>query len=239
MRKVALIVFFILMIVTTTCFAQSEEWKDPNYKFSTVKTILIQPKMSALNITQEDSEKYYEMINSSIFKEKNKRVKLITIKELEELISKTANVNLMEIKVKDIAKYNVVIEEYAPEIVDASLEVNINKLESWQVEVPAATIHRTIYRTEYVQEQHMEYKTNRIYYTTRAVQVPVETSDFVPAHTETVSSVAMEVCLYSIKDKNKIWTLSDSRRDPNRDSIDVAKKVLNNSMKKLYKILKK
>lgn len=232
----------LVLFWTAACFGEErkDEWKDQSFDFRTVRSVVVQLSVdSALSLSEADRKKVEELIETQVLKAGNQqRIRFVSQAELEGTIGKIIDEDMGRLRLEDSAKYDAALNEYTPKLAEAVLDIQIKALATTQVFVPESMYTYTEYQTSYVTVPVYGANGN-VYYTTQAVQVPVQRTSVIPAHYETVGHAGAEFSLKTTGASRKVWLLVDMRDGNGREPVAMLDRIVKRAMDEFREVTKK
>ncbi|VBB04999.1 Hypothetical protein LUCI_0205 [Lucifera butyrica] len=243
-RKTLFIVacIFIGLLFSALCTAQErkEEWKNPMFDFNQIKTVAVRLSLDKSICPDEiEQRKLNDLIKNQVLKAANTRLRLISNEQFETAIEKYSGLNLNQLRVDDVKQYEAAMREWAPLITDAFLNVDIKQWGYTKVFVPESTYTYTDYVTNYITVPYYDPHGNLLY-RTQPIQVPVERTQTIPAHYDSVAHAGAQFSLITAKGRQKVWMLLDLRdAGGSKEPIEMTGRIVTRAMERLREVTKK
>lgn len=223
-------VYFFLNSMSCLAEERKEEWQEKAFDFKKVRTVATQLSVdSDVSVKEIDQKKLEELIEKRILKSSNHRVRFIPYNQLEDTIGKIVNIDMGQLRIEDNTKYNDLMLEHTPLVADGILRVNIKALATTQEFVPASVYTYTTYQINYISVPVYQPR-GGVYYTTQAVQVPVQNTSVIPAHNDNVGHAGVEFTLVTSKSQQKIWLLLDMRDGKEKIPIEMTERIFQRAL---------
>lgn len=244
MKYVKFVMLLVLcsMLFTTLATAQErkDEWKDPNYDFTKLKTILIATsEVPDLQIDKYESRKLETFYNDVFCKTQKKwtnhAIIFITLSQLQEKVGAYTGLDMQQLAIDDPVRFKTLIKEYIPICTDAVLDVQVISFGYSRKFVDA---YSYTYKTQKETEVETKFKDSNGKWVTgkKIIKEPVEKLVDVPAHYITYANAGMEYTLIDSKNNEAVWMLLDIRQARNKEPIDMIKRIIDRATKNLEKV---
>ncbi|MCE5286608.1 MAG: hypothetical protein LLG02_12275 [Pelosinus sp.] len=238
----------ICSFMTTAVWAQEhkEEWENKTIDFNKVKNVAVVYTVGYTNKQENiaDKEKLMELLQRKIIKAQNLPISIIPQEslindvELAYQLNKSDTIDLKQMQVSDPARYEAVMKEWMPQVVDAILKVDIKQFGYTEQFVPAHEESYTDFETTHVTDTKYDNKGNQ-YTEDREITTPVERTRFVPDEYITYAHAGAEISLFAGKNQQLVWQLVDLR-DANgcKVPLEMEERIFDRSVSQLIKVFK-
>jgi hypothetical protein len=239
--RVVVVLMLLLVLSAAAGLAEEkkEEWADETYDFKQLKTILVLYSISdEVKLENPQKQKLLDKLNEVFFTgESKKKLKFISLQQVEEAIGKTVNTNMAEIKASDAMKYEELLNKNLPGIVNATVKLQITAQGYTTVHIPE--------RTEWVTEHHYTYITRwhhnpygYPYSTTEVIDTPTTVMKIIPAHDIMVGHAGVEFELLASRAPQTVWRLTDVREAGGKEPVDMTGRIFKRAMDRLTALAK-
>lgn len=244
MRLKGIFLFFacLLFLSMSNCQAEErkEEWKNPDFNFSNVKTIVVNTsvdpaaELDKFNIRKMDT--YCLNAFSQDGKEWSQRdVKFISRNQLIDRISEVTGEDMRQLEVEDQVHYKSQMDSFTPLIADAILEIKVTSFGYDERFVPKSSYTYTEKVETEIEVSHRDSR-GRWIKEKKKIKQPVKRRRIIPAHYDTYGNVGMDYTLIDTKTNEAIWMLLDVREALGKDPIDMAERIINRTADRLSKL---
>ena len=205
-KRIAILVALVMciLLLTSTVFAEKQEWVDKTFDFKQVKRILVYDPNVAKHLRNGITEKEIQEIFSAKLKFP-KEVQVITFSELLELITRDTGVNPGLLYSTDPNKAIAFINENIPKYADISISTNVLEYSIGKEYREGYTYQTTDYQTAYVYGQNG----------TTTVQAPVTTNHSVSGRNIPVAYSSVRWDVFYTKTGTAVFSRLEDRARAN------------------------
>ena len=203
MKKTVL--FLIVFLLTSAvCAAETSEWKDRQYNFSGVKTIVFAAPQVANDVQDQFArQKVFDYLRDAVL---NKSIKFITLDEVMTKIGKDNGVDVVALRTKDPRAYQKLFIDNIANYCDALLSISVTSMGHGKIRREASVSTWTTTGTD-------TYTINGSMYN---VTGPTRSWGIIPAHDVTIVHGGVSMSLLSPITGNVIWGMTDVRDRTNK-----------------------
>ena len=128
--KIISSVLFLLLFLTSTAFAEKQEWYDKNYDFTKVKRIIVNfviPEQLKNGVVEhEATELFKEQFSKRLVPKLSKQnIKIVMFEDVFQEIKSSQNIDLFALYETDADKARTFIAEYIPKNFDVVFNVTL------------------------------------------------------------------------------------------------------------------
>ena len=237
----ALLLAFLLFFSISVCQAEErkDEWKQPDFNFRSIRTILVNPSIDPRIKLDEFSIRRLETFYEQEFFQDERWVqtnfRFITSNQLKEQISKITGANMQQLEMEDQARYKSEMDNFTPSIVDAILHIKVTAFGYDQRFVPKSI--RTY--TEQVEKVVVvDVRDSRGKWVKKRVKVkePVRRTVITPAHYDTYGNAGLTYMLADAKTNETVWMLLDIREAKSKDPMAMTGRIITRAAEHLSKL---
>lgn len=249
-RKIVTLSIFTLVcfFMTAAVWANEEkdEWKNKSYAFNAIKSVAVVYSIEYTNKQENaiDKAKLMELMERKIIKAQGLPIriipeeKLINDIELKYQLDNSETIDLKELKASDPAKYDAVIKEWMPKVVDAILKVDIKQFGYTEQLVPAHEESYVDYVTTYITDTRYDNKGNQ-YTEQHEIKTPVEKTRYVADYYLEYAHAGAEISLIAGKNQQLIWRLVDLRDATGyKVPLEMEERIFDRALDQLKKVFK-
>ena len=205
MKKFCYLLMMFFLCSTSTTFAS--EWKENDFDFSSLRTILV-----IVNV--DNSEKYRDdqfkkILSEQIFGAKEMNLLFMTEVELDEAMGRITTQDISQLKQNHPEEYQKTLTTILPFRVDGILTITISNFSSSEVYHPAQTYSYTTY-TQQVQYTSSYNPTYGMMSTPTVVQIPQYHTGTTPAYYSTSYYSSTKLELTTSQNKQTVWYFLDT-----------------------------
>lgn len=245
--KVSMLIL-VCSFMTTAVWAQEhkDEWKNKTVNFNKIKNIAVIYTFEYTNKQENpvDKEKLMELLQRKIMKTQGLPIRIIPqeslIKDVELAyqLNKSDTIDLKELQAKDPAKYETVMKEWMPQVVDGILKVDIKQFGYTEMLVPAHQENYTEYETTYITVTKYDNKGNQ-YTENSEIKTPVGRTRYVPDFYMIFAHAGAEFSLFMGKNQQMVWHLVDLRDATGyKVPLEMEERIIDRSMSQFRKVFK-
>ena len=208
MPKKIIVVLFGLVLICSACFAETSEWKDPNFDFKAIKTVLVLNPVVARGVQDNfAAQKATTMLHAAI-KENQKKtsISFVPLQTIINVIGVEIGVDLNALRKSDTKKYAELMALHGPKHYDAMLASEV-------VSLGYGKFRREGSFSSFTTSQTDTYYVNGSMYD---VEGPRTNFKFRPPHDVTVVNGGITLSLISAQSGNLIWGITDIRDRTNK-----------------------
>lgn len=243
------VLILVCSFMTTAVWAQEQkdEWKNKIFDFNKIKNVAVVYTVDYTNNKENgvDKEKLMELLQRKIMKAQGLPIRIITQEsliddvELAYQINKSDTIDLKQLQANDPAKYEAVMKEWMPQVVDAVLKVDIKQFGYTEHLVPAHEENYIDYETTYITVTKYDNKGNQ-YTENSEIKTPVERTRYVPDYYIIYAHAGAEFSLFVEKNQQLVWRLVDLRDATGyKVPLEMEERIIDRSMSQLIKVFKK
>ncbi len=213
MKIISSILFFLLFL-TSTAFAEKQEWFDKNYDFSKVKHIVVNfviPEQLKNGIVEhEATELFQETFSKRLVPKLSKqKIRVVMFENLFQDIKANHNIDLIAMYKSDPDKAKTFIAEYIPKNFDVIFNV---------------TLQHYSMGTEYVDGYTYSVPTSQSYYDgSKFVTVSGTQQHYVSGGNKPAAYAIVKYEIIDIPTTKNVWTRIDDRSRVNKDIFENSK----------------
>ena len=244
MRLKGIFLFFacLLFLTMSNCQAteRKDEWKNPDFNFRNIKTILVITSTDPeVRLDEFDIRKLEGFYSKVFFQDKrrweNSSFQFITLNQLKDRISNATGENMRQLEVEDQVRYKSEIDRFTPIIADAILKIKVTSFGYDKRFVPESS---STYTEQVETEIDVDFQDSngKWRHTKKKITRPVERTIITPAHYDTYGNAGMDYTLVDTKTNESIWMLRDIREASGKDPIDMTERIMNRAAECLLKI---
>lgn len=222
--KKLLIVFLVLLFMSSAHAEQQNEWKDKSYDWSKVKTILVFPTHFSKDVTDPfATKKVAEILSPEM---KRLQVRLLSLDEYFTQLSADTNIDLVELNKTDPQKCRELIQSSISKYADVSLFFTVHQM-GWTKEYePPRSFTYTTYETSTVSS-------------TRGVvgwvDTPVQNQVNIPGGYSDFPTASIGIMIYDTKSTNLVYGYTDTDKDQNSGFLGTHTNSPEDNMKEIIK----
>ena len=212
--KIISSVLFLLLFLTSTAFAEKQEWYDKNYDFTKVKRIIVNfviPEQLKNGVVEhETTELFKEQFSKRLVPKLSKQnIKIIMFEDVFQEIKSSQNIDLFALYETDADKARTFIAEYIPKNFDVVFNV---------------TLQHYSMGTEYVDGYTYTTPTSQSYYDgTKFVTVSGTQQHYVSGGNKPTAYAIVKYEITDIPTTKNVWTRIDDRTRVNKDIFENSK----------------
>lgn len=228
------IMFFLLMvlIVPSVCLAESSEWKDQQFNFSTIKTILYGPPTAESDVQDRFARQKAADYLQAAFNEKESTIRFIRLQNVIEMIGRDNGVDMEIVRKSDFVRYKKLFIENASKYCDAIMTANVLVMGYGKIRREASVSAWTATQTN-------NYMINGGLY---SITGPTTQFRIDPAHDVTIVNGGIFMSLISTNTGNTIWGITDVRDRTNKklnstNPDEMLKRIINTSVDKMLNVI--
>ena len=237
----ALLLAFLLFFSISVCQAEErkDEWKQPDFNFRSIRTILVNPSIDPRIKLDEFSIRRLETFYEQEFFQDERWVqtnfRFITSNQLKEQISKITGANMQQLEMEDQARYKSEMDNFTPSIVDAILHIKVTAFGYDQRFVPKSI--RT-YTEQVEKEVVVDVRDSRGKWVKKRVKVkePVRRTVITPAHYDTYGNAGLTYMLADAETNETVWMLLDIREAKSKDPMAMTGRIITRAAEHLSKL---
>lgn len=242
LKSIALLFVWLLFLSISNCQAEErkDEWKNPNFNFRSIKTILVITSTDPKTQFDEFGIRKLEGFYSNVFFQNEKRwvksnFQFITLNQLKDRISKATGENMRQLEIGNQVQYKSEIDRFTPIIADAILNIKVTSFGYDQRFVPESSY---TYTEQVETEMDFDFQDSqgKWVHGKKKITIPVERTRITPAHYNTYANAGMNYTLIDTKTNEPIWMLLDIREAYGKDPIDMTERIINRSADCLLEI---
>lgn len=237
-----LVVASLLLLSVVSCQAteKKDEWKDPNFNFLNIKTVVVTTAVDPkVELDEFSIRKLENLYSNGLFKNEKRREKgiflFITQNQLKDRISKATGENMEQLEREDPLRYKAEMDNFTPIIADAILRIKVTSFGYDQ-----RFVEESYYTyTEQVEtEIDIDYQDSKGKWVhgKKTIKKPVERTVITPAHYDTYGNAGMDYILVDSKNKQSIWMLRDIREARGKEPIDMTERIINRAADLLFNL---
>ena len=212
--KIISSVLFLLLFLTSTAFAEKQEWYDKNYDFTKVKRIIVNfviPEQLKNGVVEhEATELFKEQFSKRLVPKLSKQnIKIVMFEDVFQEIKSSQNIDLFALYETDADKARAFIAEYIPKNFDVVCNV---------------TLQHYSMGTEYVDGYTYTTPTSQSYYDgTKFVTVSGTQQHYVSGGNKPAAYAIVKYEITDIPTTKNVWTRIDDRARVNKDIFENSK----------------
>jgi len=212
--KIISSVLFLLLFLTSTAFAEKQEWYDKNYDFTKVKRIIVNfviPEQLKNGVVEhETTELFKEQFSKRLVPKLSKQnIKIVMFEDVFQEIKSSQNIDLFALYETDADKARTFIAEYIPKNFDVVFNV---------------TLQHYSMGTEYVDGYTYTTPTSQSYYDgTKFVTVSGTQQHYVSGGNKPTAYAIVKYEITDIPTTKNVWTRIDDRTRVNKDIFENSK----------------
>lgn len=201
MRKI-FIVCCMMLFFSSVANAEITSWKDAEYDFSKIKTVVVYPLSLSPDIQFPFAEqKSHDLIKPKI---RNLHTKYMNMLDAVNRMASDLNMDLLGIWKSDPAKFSDIYHANIGKYADAILVIRINQFGWLKSYVPASSYSYTTYQTSYFNAIN-----SRGVMTTGSYQSPVENQVSTPGGYQDFPVASATFFVFDTKTENLIYGYTD------------------------------
>lgn len=233
MKRFLGIVLFVMM-VPCLCFAETSEWKDRQFCFGDIKTIVYGLPSSEPNVQDQFARQKVADYFQSAFGEKKSALRFISLQEVTEMIGRDVGVDMVAIGKIDFQRYKKLFIENAPKFCDAIMTANVMAMGYGKIRRDASV-------SAWTSTQTNNYTINGSLY---SVTEPVTNFSIDPAHDVTIVNGGLSITLISLNTGKTIWGYTDVRDRTNKklsstNPDEMMRRIVASSVDRMMNLFKK
>ena len=233
--------FFLLLFSTITVQAEErkDEWKNTEFDFNNIKTILISTSINPeCEIDEFSTRKLDSFYVQEFFQEgkwRKSKFRFINLTQLEEQASKITGIDMNKLEVESPVVYKLEMEKVIPDIADAILNIEVIAFGYDKIFVPESS---HIYTEQIETEVEAEIQDSNGKWVKKKMKIkqPVERITTTPAHYNNYGNAGVTYTLVATKNNEKIWMLLDVREALAKEPIDMLERIIIRATKQVAKL---
>ncbi len=244
MRHKGIFILFacLFFFATSSCQAEErkDEWKNPNFNFRSIRTILVNTSHEPQAKLDEFNVRKVEALYSNVFFQNGSRggknnFLFITPNQLKDRVSKALGEDIRKIEVEDPVRYKEEMERFTSIIVDAVLNIKVTAF-GYDQRFVEESVYTYTEQVETEVDMDWQNSAGQWVHGKRKIRQPVERTRVTPAHYDTYGNAGMDYILLDVKSKESIWMLRDVREAHDKDPISMTERIMNRALDNLLKI---